>query len=166
MSITDFMETATKLKQIKRTGWIESGVEDPESVADHSYMTALLSMILSDAKGLDTLRVLRMALIHDLSEVTIGDLTPRQKKKNHIEMESDAMMSTLSQLPEAQKRTYIETWSEYQENVTPEARLVHNADKLEMLFQAREYEKTGVNLDQFWETSIEKEYTEYKPERN
>ena len=77
--------------------------------------------------------------------------------------ETEAMTQLLTKLPEPQ--LYLDAWNEYQENISPEARLVHNADKLEMLHQARIYEKTGVNLDQFWETSIDKEYTEYKPER-
>ncbi len=123
-------------------------------------------MILSDTTGLDTLKTVRMALIHDLAESTIGDLTPRQKQDNHDELETNAMNKILSSLPEDVRELYIETWNEYQRNESPEARLVHNADKLEMLYQAKEYEKTGVNLDQFWETKIDPEYEKYKPKRS
>ncbi len=166
MKIGELMEKAGRLKELKRTGWVESGVNEPESVTDHSYRTSLLAMILSDTTGLDTLKTVRMALIHDLAESTIGDLTPRQKQDNHDELETNAMNKILSSLPEDVRELYIETWNEYQRNESPEARLVHNADKLEMLYQAKEYEKTGVNLDQFWETKIDPEYEKYKPKRS
>ena len=165
MKIWELMAKAGRLKELKRTGWVESGVPSPESVADHSYRTALLSMILSDSRGLDTQKTVRMALIHDLAESTIGDLTPRQKQGNHDDLESNAMNTILSTLPKDLQDLYTETWDEYQRNESPEAILVHNADKLEMLFQASEYEKTGANLDQFWETEIAPEYEKYKPER-
>jgi putative hydrolase of HD superfamily len=165
MEIRSLLEKAGKLKEIKRTGWVESGVLEPESVADHSYRVALLAMTLSDNKGLDTLKTVRMALLHDLAESTIGDLTPRQKQGNHETLESEAMKQILETLPQNVRELYLETWKEYQKNESPEARLVHNADKLEMLVQAKEYEEKGVKLDQFWETELDQDYEKYKPER-
>lgn len=165
MEIRSLLEKAGKLKEIKRTGWVESGVPEPESVADHSYRVALLAMTLSDNKGLDTLKTVRMALLHDLAESTIGDLTPRQKQGNHETLESEAMKQILETLPQNVRELYLETWKEYQKNESPEARLVHNADKLEMLVQAKEYEEKGVKLDQFWETELDQDYEKYKPER-
>ena len=165
MDLKGLMEKAARLKVTKRTGWMEYGVTSPESVADHSYSTALLSMILSDLQRLDTLKVLRMALIHDLAESKTGDLTPRQKTSIYGEKEANAMEEILDTLPEETRRLYHDAWREYKENTSPEARLVHNTDKLDMLYQAREYEKKGYKLDQFWETPIDKEYQKYKPRR-
>ena len=43
-------------------------------------------------------------------------------------------------------------WREYEGDGTPEVLLVHDADRLEMIFQAREYELAGnQSLDDFWE---------------
>ncbi len=165
MEIRSLLEKAGKLKEIKRTGWVESGVPEPESVADHSYRVALLAMTLSDNKGLDTLKTVRMALLHDLAESEVGDLTPRQKQGNHGELESEAMRAILSELPDEIGKLYLDAWDEYQSNESQEARLVHNADKLEMLVQAKEYEEKGLKLDQFWETEIDPDYEKYKPKR-
>ncbi len=165
MEIKALMRYAGKLKELKRTGWVESSVPEPESVADHSYRVALLAMTLSDMKGLDTLKTVRMALLHDLAESKTGDLTPRQKQGDHGKLESDAIMDILSTLPEKVSQLYSHTWDEYQANETPEAKLVHNADKIEMLIQAKEYESEGAKLDQFWETEIDPEYEKYKPKR-
>ena len=43
-----FMEIVGKLKTTKRTGWVRSGIQLPESVADHSYRMAMLSYMISD----------------------------------------------------------------------------------------------------------------------
>ena len=112
-----------------------------------------------------TLKTVRMALLHDLAESVTGDLTPRQKQGNHKELEASALKKSLNDLPEPIKDHYTELFTEYQDNKTPEARLVHNADKLDMLYQAREYEEKGYRLDQFWETEIDPEYEKYKPKR-
>ena len=63
------------LQRQKRTGWIKSGIEEPESVADHSYRAALLAMVVP-LTGVDAGRCMRMALVHDLAESIVGDITP------------------------------------------------------------------------------------------
>ena len=65
-NLVKFFGIAGKLKRIPRSGWVEVGVQQPESVADHTFRTSILCMIYSDLEGLDELKLLRMALIHDL----------------------------------------------------------------------------------------------------
>lgn len=38
-----FLYEAGTLKQTRRTGWWMAGVRDPESVAEHSWRTALIA---------------------------------------------------------------------------------------------------------------------------
>lgn len=158
--ILEFLRDVGELKMIPRTGWVQAGVKEPESVADHSFRTTLLAMILSDQMGLDTEKVVRMALIHDLAESRTGDLTPSQKPDDHSENESNAIGEMFSRLPRRLGARYTGLWEEYEAKETPEARLVHNADKIEMLVQALEYEDGVVNLDQFWGAHIDDEYKE------
>ena len=50
----------------------------------------------------------------------------------------------------------LELWKEYEEGATPEAKLVKDMDKLEMILQALEYEQDGKNeksLDGFFDTT-------------
>jgi putative hydrolase of HD superfamily len=138
-NLIDFLQIAGKLKTISRTGWVELGVGDPESVADHSFLTALTAMVLSDSMGLDTCKVMQMTLLHDLAEAEIGDMTPEQKKSNHREYENQAMKKILSILDESLREQYWEIWIEYQNNETPEAVLVNDSDKIDMALQALEY---------------------------
>jgi len=102
-NLLDFLIVAGRLKTIPRTGWVDSGVGEPESVADHSFRTALAAMILSDSMGLDTCKVMRMALLHDLAEAETGDITPMMKMPNHLELENEVMKTILGGLDEAQR---------------------------------------------------------------
>jgi putative hydrolase of HD superfamily len=158
-NLLDFLSYAGLLKSIPRTGWLESGVKNPESVADHSYRTALTAMVLSDVYGFDTYKVMRMALLHDLAEAMTGDITPKEKKENHRELEDDAMKKILSCLDEVQRELYWGIWVEYQDNSLPEAMLVHDADKIEMVLQASEYQNksTDYNLDRFYHAMVSPE---------
>jgi putative hydrolase of HD superfamily len=159
-NILDFLKEAGRLKKLPRTGWTQSGVEDPESVADHTFRTTLISLIISDLQGLNSDKAVRMALLHDLAEIEVGDLTPNQKEGmegDHILAEDRAMEDLLSILPDDIVEIYTETWKEYRRGDSPEARLVAGADRLEMLIQAQEYTEEGVDppcLAHFWETEI------------
>ncbi|WP_209474142.1 HD domain-containing protein [Thermococcus stetteri] len=145
------------LKKLKRTGWILRGVPNPESIADHSFRTALITLFLADElkrKGVEINpdRALRIALLHDIGEARITDIPqPALKYVDKSEAERKAVEALLraSPLPEE----YYRLWLEYEEESTPEGRLVRFADKLEMLIQALEYESAGVSgLDEFWGT--------------
>ena len=158
-TIITLLREAGRLKRLPRTGWVEAGVRDPESVADHSYRVALLSMLLSDQAGADTLKALRMAVLHDLAEAVTGDLTPRQKMAGYEAAESRAFRGLVSEVPAEQRRLYINIMDEYSAGETAEAALVHAADKLEMVLQALEYREAGARgLDQFLVVEVPAEY--------
>lgn len=68
-------ELLGKLKDLKRSGWIMKKVSAPESVADHSWGVALLAVLLTP-EGLDRHKCLQLAIVHDLQETIVGDITP------------------------------------------------------------------------------------------
>jgi len=81
--IEKFFQNVLELKNIPRQGWKEKlGINNPESVADHSYSTTVMSMILSDLEGLNSEKIIKMALLHDLAESIIGDIIPDNIAKN------------------------------------------------------------------------------------
>jgi putative hydrolase of HD superfamily len=161
--ITDFFKTAANLKKVDRQGWIDKlSIDNPESVADHSYSMAIMGMVLSDLENHNSEKILKMILLHDLAESEIGDYTPGQistVKKN--ELENNAISKILENLPESVKSQYHGIWKEYQENKTPESILVHQIDKLEMGLQAKLYEKEGYSKEklQSFIESAEQEIT-------
>lgn len=147
-----FLEIVGVLKNIQRTGWVEVGVYQPESVADHTFRTAFLCMLYADIETLDTLKLLRMSMVHDLAEAIIGDLTPKQKTEETRQNEETAIHDILRLLPEPQRETFLAVWSEYRQGETREAKAVRQLDKIEMALQATEYKKMGTpkkNLQRF-----------------
>jgi len=142
-NLVKFFGIVGKLKRTPRAGWVDVGIRQPESVADHIFRTSILCMIYADMEHLDQLNLLRMALIHDLPESILGDLTPSKKTKESKEKEEAAMRRILSLLPKKQREKCMTAWVEYQEGKTREAKAVKQLEKLEMALQAKEYEKTG-----------------------
>jgi putative hydrolase of HD superfamily len=143
--ILDFFKTAVNLKNIARQGWIDKlSIENPESVADHSYSMAIMGMVISDLENYDSEKILKMILLHDLAESKIGDYTPNQiSKENKIKIENKAYDEIINALPDTIKLQYAQIWEEYQKQESPESKIVHQIDKLEMALQAKMYQKEG-----------------------
>jgi len=143
--ILDFFKTAVNLKNISRQGWINKlSLEHPESVADHSYSMAIIGMVISDLENYNSEKMLKMILLHDLAESKIGDFTPYQiSKENKVKIENDAFDEIIDTLPDTIKLQYAEIWKEYQKQESPESKIVHQIDKLEMALQAKMYQKEG-----------------------
>jgi putative hydrolase of HD superfamily len=100
-------------------------------------------MILSDTKKLDTGKILKMAILHDLAESIIGDLTPEDASKSKkMRLEDSAMKKILSLFDAKTKKQYWSVWMQYQKNSSKEAKLLHDVDKLEMALQAQVYSKS------------------------
>ena len=170
----DFLTLTRSLKTTKRTGWVMSGVQNPESIADHMYRMSLMAMIASFSnESLDTNRCIKLALIHDLAEAKVGDITPHcgvsDEKKYKLELGTmEQIQSMLGPLFGGDE--ILDLWKEYEEGSTTEAKLLKDLDKIEMILQAQEYEAEGSSeksLDQFftstegkWRTEIGRAWAE------
>src|SRR5713226_9513959 len=76
MDLLAFFRAAGGLKRLPRQGWVDRGIPAPESVADHSFRAALMALVLGSAAGLDTARLVKLVIVHDLPEALAGDATP------------------------------------------------------------------------------------------
>lgn len=151
---------AGKLKNTPRTGWAVRGIPAFESVADHTCGVAMCALVLLDLldqegkSSLDREKVLAMAITHDLPECVTGDLSlgasrllPEGVK---AVMEDNAMQELLCDVP------FSKQWHalarEFEDNLSPEAKLVKDCDRLDLLLQALAYERAHgtVELDEFW----------------
>jgi putative hydrolase of HD superfamily len=169
--IIEFFKLVGLLKKLPRSGWkTKVGVENPESVADHVFRTAVLAMVFGDLKKLDTEKMIRMALLHELQEIFIGDLIPEEKKRIPKEelrkREFKAMNRILSHLPKNMKNKYLKLWEEFENEKSEEGKVVKDLEKLELVFQALEYEKEGYkkeDLNEFYDSAkSELKYPETK----
>ena len=84
MPLIDFFHEIGSLKDLKRTGWLMRKVSNPESVADHSFRTAVMALILAPRLKLNTEKCLKMAVLHDLAEARIGDIPGREKEEDQL----------------------------------------------------------------------------------
>ncbi|WP_010478525.1 HD domain-containing protein [Thermococcus zilligii] len=153
MELLELFLEAGNLKKLRRTGWLLRGIPNPESIADHSFRTALITLFLGEelrrrGVDLDLERALKIALIHDLGEARITDIPlPAQGYFNKVEGERKALAEMVGS-------EYLALFDEYEQESTPEGKLVKFADRLEMLLQALEYEKAGFRgLEEFWKTA-------------
>ncbi len=160
-NLLDFFREVNRLKQIKRTGWVERGVENAESVADHSFMVALQALVLGAERGLNMEKLLKMAIIHDIVESRAGDLITKEKwpecgtvtedEKHAIERAAmEKLAKPLGKLGEE----IMELWLGFEEGKTNEAIFMNSIDRLEVILQALEYKKLGnfkKPLDGFWD---------------
>ena len=105
-------------------------------------------MVLSYLEGLNTEKIIKMALLHDLAESVIGDIIPNTITNDEkILKENQAMKQILKNLPNKIVGSYIEIWNDYQNNSSQESSLLHDIDKLEMAFQAKIYQKKGITKE-------------------
>lgn len=164
-----FARAVGSLKTLRRQGWIDRGVVQPESVADHSFRLAVLAWTLTQCiPGLHADRAAILALVHDLAECLAGDCTPfdgalqsgadrtqlfRQRPVYSPEAEAAkvaaerAALQQLAQwLPSAVAEKLVAAWEEYEAGSSPEARFVRELDKLETLLQALAYRQDQPDL--------------------
>jgi len=180
--VIEFCKIVGNLKKVERTGWTTViGIQNPESVAEHIYRTAVIAMVIGDLKGLDTEKMMRMALIHDLTEALTGDWDQFAKKKLGMDKfkqkEDEAIKKIMGLTPENLRSKYLKLWNELVEQKSEEAKLVMELDKIELIFQAYEYGKEGhekKKLEKFWnhveerinDADIKKIFESLKKERS
>jgi putative hydrolase of HD superfamily len=159
---------------IPRSGWVSHGinVQEVESVADHSYSTTVLAMLLADlevadGRRINIERVLRLALLHDLPEALTFDIS--KSYLEYLGSRGEAIKSELEQAAwkhliktigrGAVRQRYAELQSEFNAEETIESKVVHAADRLDILLQIVEYHRRGYPKAIFadlWKSSNQK----------
>ncbi|GFS20275.1 HD domain-containing protein 2-like [Elysia marginata] len=157
----EYMKFIGNLKKVERTGWVRHGVKHPESVAEHMYRMAMIAFALPSDSNLDRDKCMKIALVHDMAESIVGDITPScgVSKTDKSKMEEDATHHIASFLPGHGAQEVLQLWREYEHQLSPEAMFVKDLDKFEMIFQALEYEKAerrGGDLEEFFVHTLEK----------
>jgi len=114
------------------------------------YRMSVLTMLApsSLSSKLDMAKCCRMALIHDMAEALVGDITPVDdvSKEEKSRRESTTMDYICTQLlgkfnGGLNGAEIREIWQEYEDGVSEESLFVHDVDKIELLLQMVEYER-------------------------
>jgi len=142
--LAKFLYEVGQLKRVKRSGWWIAGVDNPESVAEHSFRTAVIAYILAQLEGADPEKATLMALLHDIGEARTNDLHRIARRYvNWEKVEGKVIKDQSKRLPDDIAKRFTALLSEFEETISPEARIARDADLLECLVQAREYQALG-----------------------
>ncbi|KAK3352585.1 HD domain-containing protein [Lasiosphaeria hispida] len=141
-----------RLKTTKREGWRRFNINRGESIADHMYRMSLMTMLAPPALAarLDMAKCMRMALIHDMAEALVGDITPvdgvakPEKSRREATTMDYITEGLLGNVHGGLVGVNIRAiWQEYEDSETLESHFVHDIDKMELILQMVEYEKRG-----------------------
>ncbi|ETI22539.1 hypothetical protein G647_06614 [Cladophialophora carrionii CBS 160.54] len=156
-----FFHYLERLKLEKREGWRRFGIDKGESIADHMYRMSLITMLAPPelSSRLDIPRCTRMALVHDMAEGLVGDLTPVdgvpkvEKNRREAETMDWVAQSLLGKVHGGVPGKEIRAaWQEYEDSETLESKFVHDVDKIELILQMVEYERANectIDLSEF-----------------
>ncbi|RMJ27988.1 HD family hydrolase [Aspergillus sp. HF37] len=155
-----FFHLLERLKTTKREGWRRFGIERGESISDHMYRMSVMTMLAppSLASQLNLPHCMKMALIHDMAESLVGDITPRdqvskaEKARREAQVMDYISKTLLGGVPGGMLtgQEILNVFREYEENNSLEARFVHDIDKMELLLQMVEYERAQeIDLSEF-----------------
>ena len=149
--IANFLFELGMLKRTPRSGFQFLG-SGGESVAEHTFRAACIAYVLGDfeeraGREIDKARLLKMGLFHDLMEARTGDLNYVNKKYVSID-EQKTRRELTENIPFGPEIDAL--LSELAENETPEARLAHDADQLELILALKECKDTGSRYADEW----------------
>lgn len=145
--IANFLFEAGMLKRTPRTGFQFLG-SGAESVAEHIFRTVYIGYTLGRlAENIDTNKLIKMCLFHDLPEARTGDLNYVNKKyvKPDINKAVDDLAETLPFGEEIR-----ELILEFEKEETLEARLAHDSDQLELILALKEHKDLGNTYAEEW----------------
>jgi putative hydrolase of HD superfamily len=152
---TDFLYEIGVLKRYKRTGWSLVGVPAPESVADHTFRASIIASVIAGMEGADPQRAAFLALWHDSQETRITDIPHLTKSYVSASRNERITQDQVAALPPVVARMISAAVAEYEAGETLEARCARDADKLDCLLQAREYQEQGhANVQPWIDTSL------------
>ncbi|GAA3087962.1 HD domain-containing protein [Streptomyces roseofulvus] len=140
---------AGALRNQPRTGWPYDGVplSATETVAEHSHRTTVIGVALAAMEGADPARTALLCTLHDLHETRIGDQTPVTRR---YVTTADPRKVTADQVAGAHPavgNAVTAAIEEFEAGETLEARCARDADKLDCLYRALEYQAAGYRTD-------------------
>lgn len=166
-----YIDEIYNLKRNKRQGWINRGIQNGESIADHILLSYRLAVVLlpdsydeiktyykvsdiSNYKEYDKNEILQMILIHDNGEAYYGDKVKPTEDDKRNESNRFIYYSFLSTLPQFHGTNIEEMyWNKFNEN-NINANIANDIDKIEALIQAKFYSMDyTVNVDE-WKKDV------------
>jgi putative hydrolase of HD superfamily len=138
--IANFLFEVGMLAKTPRSGFHFLGTGE-QSVAEHVNRTAFIGYALAQMDGtVDTLKVLKMCLFHDITETRISDLNHIHQK--YVERKEHSAVKDISDsVPFG--ADMFDTLTEYEKRESKEAIIVKDSDGLEWILALKEEADKG-----------------------
>jgi putative hydrolase of HD superfamily len=149
----NFLFEIGALKHIPRA-WKQFIQDDVTNVSEHTFRVVWISLILAKMEGVgNTDKIMKMALIHDIPESRTGD--PNYLTRQYITKDEEGAAEEILE-GIAGGEEWLQIFDEYQKRETPEAKLVKDADILDVDFELKELGMRGnVAYKKFMDHRIE-----------
>jgi putative hydrolase of HD superfamily len=131
-----FLREAERLKSVLRSAYTATGQQ--ESTAEHSWRLCLMAMVFeSEFAGLNTAKLLKLCVLHDLGEALHGDVPAvlQHLAPHKSAMERADLQTLMQSLPATIYTEFLGLWDEYENASSAEAVIVKGLDKLETILQ-------------------------------
>lgn len=150
---TEFLYEIGTLRFIQRT-WRQFNNPVFANLAEHSLrVTWIATIIAKNEDQVDVAKVVKMALVHDLSESRTGDvhyLSRQYTKRDERKAIQDILKNT------SLAEEYLDLWEEYEKRETLEAKIVKDADNIDVDLELMEQKARGNPLADKWHTERKK----------
>jgi putative hydrolase of HD superfamily len=161
--ILEFLRHAEKLKNVTRSSWTSEGQQ--ESVAEHTWRLCLMSLVFEQSfPEINYAKLVKICIIHDLGEAIGGDIPAIEQVEGggKAAQEREDLLLLLRPLPERLREEITALWDEYEEAISPEARLAKALDKLETILQHNQGKNPG-DFDYRFNLEYGRKYTTEDP---
>lgn len=137
--IINFLRLIERFKTIERFNKT-SNLNRAESDAEHTWHLVMMVYLMSKLRPeLDKMKLIELALVHDLVEVYAGDVNlwddNKKTKEEKRKVEEESAEKLFSTLPEDESIQIMDLWREYEERLTSESKYVYALDKLQPFLQ-------------------------------
>jgi putative hydrolases of HD superfamily len=153
--LATFLFEAGHLKNLPRSGWLLLGIPKPESVAEHSFRVGVVGIALAALEGADIGRTAALCLMHDAHETRIGDVPSVGRAYVQTAPPEAVTAHQAAGMPDEAAKAFQALTAEYEAGESAESRLAHDADKIETLLQAVEYQAQGHDTEAWCKTSLD-----------
>jgi putative hydrolase of HD superfamily len=142
--LVKLLQEAGLLKKLKRSGYWVHGVDNPESIADHSYRATFIGYLIATLEKADKEKVMKMLVFHDLPETRINDIHKiTQNYIDRTDAENRVITEQSKLMPDIIGDEYKKLMIEFNEKKTLEAQIANDSDKLDLIIQCKEIMDTG-----------------------
>jgi putative hydrolases of HD superfamily len=151
--VAAFLFEMGHLKRLARAGWLLLGIPQPETVAEHCFRAGAVGIALAALEGADIGRTAALCLLHDSHQTRTGDALSAARAYVTAAAPAAVTAHQTSAMPHATAKIFQDLVAEYEAGQTLESRLARDADQIETLLQAAEYQAQGHDTAPWRDTS-------------